>query len=272
MFVYLLFTKQGIISISIYNTSQLFIKKILPTLFPLFIISKILINYNLPYYIAKIFHNNLYIYVFIISLLSGCPNNAIIIKDLLNSNAISIKQANKYITCTFFSNPLFLFTMLNNMFSLKISLIIILSHYLSNIIIYLYNPVKNNNVTKISTKPLNKALIYSIKDAGSLFINIYLTIILFNIIIAIIPNKLMPISGLIELSQGLNYLKYANISNNFKILLTLIFISFGGLSIQMQVINALSDTKIESRLFIKSRFYQIMISLILFLITSIILI
>ena len=59
-FIYLLFTKQNILSLSVVYSSKLFLTKIMPTILPLYIISKILINYNVPYYIAKIFHNNLY--------------------------------------------------------------------------------------------------------------------------------------------------------------------------------------------------------------------
>jgi len=208
--------------------------------------------------------------VFIISLISGCPNNAVIIKDLLNKNIITLEMANKYITCSFFSNPLFLYSMLTSIFDLKISILIILSHYLSNIIIYLYQPINNKTALKVPSNPLREVIINAIINASNLLVNIYITIVLFNIIITLLPSNLLNISGLIELTQGLNYLKEVPILLNGKILLALIYISFGGLSIIMQVLNVLNNTKIEPTLFIKSRFYQIIISIIIFLITSII--
>ena len=269
-FIYLLFTKQNILSLSVVYSSKLFLTKIMPTILPLYIISKILINYNVPYYIAKIFHNNLYGYIFFMGMISGCPNNAIMIKDLLNKEIINIKQANKYIMCSFFSNPLFLYMMLSNVFNVKITILIIMSHYLANIIIYLINPCNNVNIIKVIPLKFNTLIVNSIKSASNLFMNIYITIVFFNIIIYLIPSILLPFNGLIELTQGLNNLNFINYNINIKILLALIYISFGGLSIIFQTLNVLSETKIESRLFIKSRFYQIFISILIYLITSII--
>ena len=271
LFIYLLFTKQSIVSISVINTSKLFLSKVMPTILPFFIISKVLINYNIPYYIGKLFKNNLYGYIYFMGIISGCPNNAIMIQDLLSNNIISIKNANKYIMCSFFSNPLFLYTMLSNIFSIKLTILIIISHYLANLIIYIIEPCKNINITKIKPIKFNILIINSIKKASILFLNIYITIVLFNIIIALLPIFLQPFNGLIELTQGFNYLSQVSLNINIKIILALIYISFGGLSIIFQTLNILSETKIESSLFIKARFYQIIISILIFLTASIIL-
>ena len=268
-FIYLLFTKQSVISLSVINSSKLFLIKIMPSILPLFIMSKILINYNIPYYVAKLFHHNMYGYIFFMGMISGCPNNAIMIKDLLENKLINIKQANKYIMCSFFSNPLFLYTILINIFNIKITIIIIGSHYLANLFIYLIKPCKNHNIRKIEPIKFNVLIVNTIKSASVIFTNIYITIVIFNILIYLLPKALLPLNGLIELTQGLNYLQYINYSLNIKIILALIYISFGGLSIIFQTLNVLSETKIESRLFIKSRFYQIIISIVIFLTASI---
>lgn|SRR5574344_162054 len=266
----LLFINQNTIKSCTINTSLLFLSKIVPTILPLFIISKILINYNFPYYIAHLFKNNLYIYIFLLSLISGCPNNAVIIKDLLNKNQININTANKYIKCSFFSNPLFLYSMLSNIFNLKTTILIIFAHYSANIVIYLLKPIKSSKINKSNSQKLVTVLVSSIKEASNLFLNMYITILIFNIIIVIIPKSFSNFYGLIELTQGLNYLKTANINYLYKIILSLIYISYGGLSIQMQVANVLDDTPINFEYFIISRFYQIIIALIIFLTTGII--
>ena len=99
--VYLLFTHNVLIGNSILNSCQLFLSKVFISLFPMYIISKILINYNFPYYLFKITKSH-YLYIFIMSLLSGTPNNAVIIKDLLDRKVISEGTANTYIMCNFF--------------------------------------------------------------------------------------------------------------------------------------------------------------------------
>ena len=233
------------ISNSIINSSHLFINKVMPSLLPMFIISKLLINYNFPSYISKLFKNNIYIYILLISFITGSPNNIILIKDLLNNDIISINEANKYIKCNFFTNPLFLYNMLNSLFNNKIAISIILSQLLGNIIIYLFNKTKNTNIVKIKSKSFSNCLIESIKESTKVLLNIYITIILFNIIILIIPKCLTSFTGLIEITQGLNNLKNLNIKEFNKIILSIIYISFGGLSIHIQIKSVITDTQIN---------------------------
>ena len=261
--IILLFINKDIIGINVSNISIIFINNILSFLLPFYIISKILINYNLPYYIAKLFNNNIYVYIVILSILGGSPNNMIIIKDLLNTNIISIDEANKYVKCSFFTNPLFLYKMLNIVFSIKKTIIIIFCHYISNIIIYLINPIKKNNINKIKTISLNKVLINSIKEASIIMLNIYITIVLFNILISIIPSYFNNFKGLIELTYGINYIIHSNIY--YKGLLSIIYVCFGGLSILFQIKEILDNTNIYFNNFIISRFYHIFISLIMYI-------
>ena len=47
--VYFLFTNTEVLRGSVSNTGCLFLNNILPNILPMFIISKLLINYNLPY-------------------------------------------------------------------------------------------------------------------------------------------------------------------------------------------------------------------------------
>ena len=276
-FIILLFINKNLLGPTIINTSIIFIKNFMPYFISLFIISKILINYNFPYYISKLFNNNIYVYIITLSILGGTPNNMIIIKDLLNNNMISINEANKYIKCSFFTNPLFLYSMLIKVFSIKTTIIIILSHYLANIIIYLIKPIKNNSISKINTISFNKCFINSIKELSILIINIYITIIIFNIIISLLPNilnnykgliqilfpaRMLRDKGLIELTYGLNYIVNANIY--YKDILALIYISFGGISIITQIKEILY-TNINFNNFVISRFYQIIISIIIYI-------
>src|SRR5574344_699323 len=256
--IYFLFTNQNYINQNILNISHIFLIKILPTLFPLFIIAKILTNYNLPYYLAKIFKNNLYSYVFFISLIGGCPNNVIVIKDLLENNQISEMEANKYIKCSFFSNPLFLYSMLSNIFELKLTIIIIISHYLANLIIFIINPLSKKMFLKPSNSPgFNNLMINSLKESTKIFSFMYLTIVFFNILILCLPNKLLFLSGFIELTQGLNYLAIVPLNTFIKVLLALFYISFGGFAIQIQVANIILKTPIKFNNFLKGRMMQI---------------
>lgn len=265
--VYFLFSNQNIIINSTIFSSYLFISKVLPFFLPIFIISKLLINYNFPYYIAKIFKNNIYVYILVISFISGSPNNAILIRDLLNNNIIDKELANKYIKCSFFQNPLFLYTMLKTIFNHKLAIFIIISQILSNIIIYLIKPIKNNNIVKINSKRFNEVLINSINEIINILLYIYLTIVLFNIIIQLIPNNLNNFIGIFEITNGLNYLIGNGQNTIIKLILCIIYISFGGLAINLQIKSVLNDTLINYNNFLISRFYQIIIMFIILFLT-----
>ena len=257
-----LFLYHDLVSITVINTSYIFIKNILPFMLSFYIISNIFINYNLPYYIAKLFNNNLYIFILIISFFIGCPSNIIFIKNLLDKKIISIKEANKYITCTYFINPLFLYSMLSSIFNIKIALFIIINLFISNIIIYLIKPIKSNNISYIKSDNLANTINKSIKDISIVLLNIYITIIIFNILIIFIPSILNNICGLIEITTGLNYLLNNNMNYIYNLLLCIIYISFGGLSLHMQIKSVLIDTNINYNLFLKSRFYQTILMLL----------
>ena len=258
--IYYTFNNQQLIVNSVINSSILYLYKVLPFFLPMYIISKILINYNFPYYISKLFNNNIYVYILIISFLSGCPNNAIIIKDLLNNNIINTNEANKYIKCSFFQNPLFLTSILSAIFNKKIAISIIITQVLSNIIIYLIKPIKITNINKTNTIKLSDLIINTINNSIKILLNIYVTIIIFNILSILLPKYLSSFIGLFEITGGLNYLITSNYNYIIKIILTIIYISFGGLAINIQIKSVLKDTEILYSNFLLSRFYQIILS------------
>lgn len=265
-FIYFTFTNQTLIVNAVINSSLLFLTKVLPFFLPMYIISKILINYNFPVYISKLFNNNIYVYILLISFISGSPNNAILIKDLLNKNIINIDEANKYIKCSFFQNPLFLYTMISNIFNNKIAIIIIISQILSNIILYLIKPIKSKYTNIIKSISISDLLVKTINESINILLYIYLSIVLFNIIIALIPNSLSNFIGMLEITSGLNYLIISNNSTIIKLLLTIIYISFGGLAIHLQIKSVLKDTNILYSNFLLSRFYQMIIMITLIII------
>lgn len=96
------------------------------------ILNDTLINLNFE----SLFKNKS-VYCLIASLFSGSPTSAIIIGNLYKQNKFDKNTAETTLLFTYFANPLFLYTMLNSIFnSFKITIKLMLIHYLSNIIIY----------------------------------------------------------------------------------------------------------------------------------------
>lgn len=264
---------------------NLFFKKVFVSLFPMFILNDILINLNIPYYFyllfnklfLKVFHTSgLGAYVFIMSLISGTPSNAYILKELVELEKLSIEEANHFLTFTYFSNPLFLTVMLSTIFNARIVLKIILCHYIANIIIGI---LMRNKAPKIVTNQKytqNKSkssIIKSINKSISTLLMILGTICFYMLLTFIVTN-LFPdnpliktlISGFLEITNGLNTITSLNFFIQIKEIIATAIISFGGLSIHTQIKAILENTNMNYSYFLKGRIMQSIISVILIMI------
>ena len=276
---------------------EIWLNNLFPSMFPFFVLSDLLINYGLVEFISELFkpifthlfktskHSS---FIFIMSMLSGFPSNAKYTKELYLQNKIDEKEASKILMFSHFSNPLFILgtisiSFLNNK---KLGLIVLISHYLSNIIIGLI--VRNYN--KFDTKEkfsIKRAILdmhnkrISNKNFGIIFTNAIInsinTLLLilgvvttFLIISTIIDNNFHPslstktiISSVLEMTQGLKHASLLNISDFNKTIIITMILSFGGLSVHTQIISILSDTKIKYTPFLIARILHVIISFIL---------
>ena len=241
--------KQVIYSVTIW------INKILPTLFPTFIIVDILINSKIPYYISKYTHIN---YIYVLSILSGSPTNAY----LLNKYDTDIT---KILSVNIYTSPIFIYTFLKMIFNNYLALLLIILNIISNIILcIIINPVKL--VYNNKQKPSIEVLLNSIKSNMSILINIIKKIIFFNIIYNnIIENIYIKslILSIMEITSSLNNLLIIDIPLNIKLLFSIISISTCGLCIQTQIKSTLTDTKLCYKKFLKYRLCHLIIYLLL---------
>lgn len=275
-FFILIFIKKDIMYYTIYSTTLIWFKNIVPNLLPMFIITSLIISSNLIITIcnlfgkifSKIFKTSKYgIFVFVLSLFTGSPSNAKYIKDLIDNNLISITEGNKLLLFTTNYNPLLIYSLLTLYLDKKTSIILIIIVILSNLIIGLinrnmkYEKIKNN----YNSKNINLSKI--IKETIDTLLMILGTLIVFNIIINILPiNNLLIksiINGTLEITTALNNINFLNINTNFKILLSIIYLSFGGISIHTQIKSIFSDT--NYKLFLKNKLLSIFVSIILLL-------
>ena len=262
---------------------------IFPSLFPFLVIGNILINAGIPELLGKIFKNivnKLFkinpngTFIIFLSMLSGFPSSAKYITELLNNNKIDVDDATKLLMFTHFSNPLFILgsvTIFVNDKSLGLSILI--SHYIGNFFIgILFRNYKkkelnkfNSNLKNIKDINIGKVVASSIKDAINTLLLILGSITVFLIITSII-NHIFEISGILkpiingifEMTQGLKYLESLNINSNIKALISVAILSFGGLSIHLQIITIISDTKIKYFPYFISRILHVIISTLIF--------
>ncbi len=278
IFFILILIKKDIMYITIYKTTLLWFKNIVPNLLPMFIITSFIVNSNLIINICnifgklfnKLFNTSIYgFFVYSLSLFTGCPSNAKYIKDLLDNNLISSLESDKLLLFTTNYNPLLILSLLS-FFNKFISIKILITIIISNIIVGLIYRNRKNILIKSVYNNKNINIPNIIKNTIDTLIMILGTLIFFNIIVNLLPikNKLIKniLNGFLEITTALNNLKYLNINLYLKEILSVIYLSFGGLSIHMQIKSILPNMNYKS--YLKSRILAIAISIIIFLILT----
>ena len=268
---------------------------LIPSLFPFFIVTDLLIQYGFIELIGELLKNvmNKFFhlpgeasFVLIGSLISGFPSSSKYIKELLESNKIDENEANYLLKFNHFSNPLFVIgtigiMLLNNK---KVGLLILCIHILSNFVIAIiyrpkYNKYKKEKIsiitaiTKIYKKRNSNNYSFSEILTNSIFKTIHTLLLLLGIItIFIILSTILkeffvlpPLSGamlngILEMTGGIKAISNINIPLNIKASIITFFISFGGLSIHMQVMSILSGFNIKYTSYFASRILHAIIS------------
>lgn len=248
--------------------NNLFYTKLFPVSFIFFILSTLLIEYK----VLDIFPININsIYIYLLSFISGFPSGSKYTKELLDKNIITKEEASNLLLFSHFPNPLFIIGSVNSIIDKNICFKILLSIIISNLILLLFTKkYKKKHNTIIYPNNFSNTLKTSIYKSIKTIMLIYGTSIFFYLISSIItkyfslnPYLYILISGIFDLTKGVFS---TTIINNIiiKSLFILIFISFGSISIHIQVKSILEDTLLYKS-FIKGRIIGTILAIIIFL-------
>lgn len=292
VFFVLLFVFSKDISFSIIFSISIWKDNLLPSLFPFFVMSDLLLAYGfvdiISFFLGAIMTKWFYLpkdaaFAFFVSLFSGFPSGSKYVNDLLNAKKISIEDANYLIMFTHFANPFFIVTTIGLFLlsNVKAGYIILISHILSNIIVaFIFRKKKvilnnDNNYKKAfylssPDKPFITILTNSIFKSFKTLVNM-LGIIMIFLMITTIIKKIIPLtgitngllSGFLEMTQGVKYISSLDISLPIKASILSAIVSFSGLSVHFQVKSIIDETDIKYSNFLKARVVQSFISFFL---------
>ena len=244
----------------------IFFNKIFISIFPFIILSDILIYFDyhifLKYIFGKILSKIFNIdpntsIIFILSMLTSHPTNAVYIKDMLDNKQIDEITANKILCFTYFPSISFVVGVIGiNIFkSLKMGLIIWLFVLINDILIGIYLRKDKISINAIQIKKednifivLKNSILKGINTSFIILGNLIIFSTIINIItkyIKINPIILSIITSTLELTNGINQISLLNTSINIKLLLTIFTLSFSSLSIIMQSATILSNNNIN---------------------------
>lgn len=264
-------------------------ENIFPSLFPFFVISNLLINLGFASFLGELLKPLMYhifkikgeaAFVLVMSMLSGFPSSAKYTRELYEKKLINEHEASKLLTFTHFSNPLFILGTISIMFlnNKEVGLLILLCHYISNVIVGLIFRnyyISKKDTSKVSLrkafnimhqkrleagKPIGQVISNAIINSINTLLLVLGVVTMFLIITTIIdqninisPYNQSILNGTLEMTQGLKYISMLSIPLKNKTVLSTMFISFGGLSVHMQTIGLISDSKIKYAPFLIAR-------------------
>lgn len=256
------------------NGINLWVKNLLPALFPFFVLSKILMDLNflekptrfLNPLMQKIFGtSNVSSYIFIISILSGYPLGSKLVLDAYNSNKISLQEAHRLVSFTSVSGPLFIVGTVgcSMLYSTLCGYIMLFSHICGailngityrnyslktqeNLVYAKFAPKKNSNLLNSAVKNS----IDSILLIGGLVCIFYVSI---DAICSVIQLPIL-FQGIIEITTGCNAISLnLNYSQSLQTILCCFVITFGGLCTHAQSMYFLKQCNINYKFFLKQK-------------------
>ena len=269
---------------STYEASLLFFKKVFITIFPFVILCDFLIYFNYHIFIKGIFgkiinkifniDSNTSI-IFILSIFSSHPSNAIYIKNLLDNKIIDIKVANRILIYTYFPSIAFVVGVIGISLynSFKVGLMLWIICFINNILIGLFLRKDNVYIESINNESKNisffecfkLSIIKAINTSFIILGNLIVFTIIINLIvnyISINPTILSVLTGFLELTSGVISISLLDIPFNVKFALTSLILNFSSLSILFQSFSILSSYKINIK---KTLTIKLMFSIITFL-------
>ena len=281
--LYQVIVKKTLVFDSIKYSLNIWVNNLVPTLFPFFIISDVLISYNFTSFIPKVIKKTCkhlfnitdnMITILFLSIISGFPSNARNTRILYDNGMISLDEANHILIFSHFSNPLFILITVAIFFfnDRQIGIILLISHYLSNFFLgimfrkyFIHNEIKINNISKHNS--FGVIFINSIKKSIDTILLICGIVTVFMLLSSIISNTLdfnvyssMLIKGMLEITIGIESLGKLNLPIIYKAVIASCFLAFGGFSVHMQVMSQITNTDIKYYFFLVGRIFQTVLS------------
>lgn len=298
--------ESSLILASVSFSFKIWKENIFPSLFPFFVLSEILTYFGFIELVSTLFKKVMYTlfkvkgecaFILIMSLVSGFPSNAKYTRELYQKGFIDEKEATKMLMFTHFSNPLFILGTVSILFlnNKEVGFLILICHYLGNLLLGLFlrnyhtsPPIKEKTSIKSAIMEMHQARITRKENFGEMIMHaltgaihtllmILGTVTLFLVLTTIINHVFhfssytqSIMNGFIEMTQGLKYVSMLTIPLKLKAILSVMILSFGGLSVHMQIANILSDTPISYLPFFTARiFHAFLSSFLLFLLFDI---
>lgn len=265
--------------------------KVLPLLFPFFVLTRIIVGLSsqkqsfMDKFWNKCYNVQSYGFsTFFLSTLAGYPMGAKLISNLYENGQVDSVQAKKMLSFCSVSGPMFMLGTVGIAIlkSPKAGMLILISNIIASIVNgLLYRGKSNPTTTLKSYNPKEKTnllsdsvydSLISILMVGSYIVlsfliidilqNLHITQFLSSVVCSVFQCRqeqhvvISVINGFFEITRGIIDLSACNLSLKFKTIISSTLIGFGGISILMQSLNFLSKLKVSVKTVLKQKTTQ----------------
>ncbi len=260
-----------------HNSLILCYEMIIPTLFPFFICSSILVHSGFCEALSKIFApvmqplfgiNPSGSAAFILGIISGYPLGAVTACQLFQSSYLSKEEAERLLAFCNNSGPLFILCSVGiGLFSsIKTGILLYIAHILGavtvGVILKLFSkPIYNPRVGSISVEEKNTGQIFSLslQNAVSSILTVCGAVVFFSVVSSLIMDfipdfTLKPILyGLLEFAGGNAQISVSNLNYTEKLILSCIITGFAGLCVHIQVLGVVASYGLRLKTYITGK-------------------
>ena len=258
--------------------------KVIPSLFPFFVLTRLMVYYQVPQLIGKLlaplFKYLLHLspitfFVMLMSMISGNPSGSKMARDYYDQRLISDREMEGLMYFCNFSSPLFILGTVGVVLyqSTTIGYLLLIAHLVGSLTVFLacYPLLRNKHALsqvkiQLPTQSFSSILIDCIEGSlqtliriGGIIVFFYiiseaLTIIHFTSFISTLTSPLLTsinlssadplIAGILEFTQGVTKVSQSSASLQIKLILTAFIVGFTGLSVHTQSFMFAKNLKI----------------------------
>lgn len=260
-----------------FNSLMLCARNVIPTLFPFFVISGLLVNTGIVAVLAKFLtpvSNILFktsgngSVVFLMGIICGYPTGAKVVSELYCEGSIEKNEGERLLAFCNNSGPLFVIGAVGEMMlgNHKTGVILYIVHVISAILTgVVFGMFSKKEVTKKKNEykiyTLGEAMSKSIESAVKSILNVCGYVVFFGVLSSVSDNLF--ITSLLEVTNGAKKLSESGINSQMMLIFMSFVIGFGGVCVLLQVQSAVVNTRLSIKLYVLGKTIQATLSAII---------
>ena len=259
------------------NSLILCARNVIPTLFPFFVISGLLVNTGIVAILAKILSpvsNILFktsgngAVVFLMGIICGYPTGAKVVSELYCEGSIEKNEGERLLAFCNNSGPLFVIGAVGEMMlgnhktGVILYIIHVISAILTGVIFGLFSKREIiNQKNEFKTYTLGEAMSKSIESAVKSILNVCGYVVFFGVLSSLTENLF--INSLLEVTNGAKKLSESGLNTEIMLILISFVIGFGGICVLLQVQSAVSSAGLSVKLYTMGKIIQAILSAVI---------